>query len=584
MAYSTGPESEAVYPAIEAWVDRCLRHDDSLFTPGRPVWTLTNLEENYRIFVERVDESSSTYVEKLIRQLAGASDEAIQCAAECEWVLLVMAQSSTDLKTGTKQKAVGDILAQLRVPFELPEVIRTSFEGGLCNTGLATRTLRWMGRLFLIEFGVSWKRLTPEQQNQYLEDPWAFKTWLFSLPTHSGFAEREALLHFVHPRTFEIIINRDHKRAIATTFADRSSGSTDVDRAISDIRTSFEAETDGPFGFYEPGVVEQWLEKKQPKHTPPSPPSPEASHAESGSDLPSRVILSPVTQELADTLLLPRDWLQEEIVDLLTDKRQIVLYGPPGTGKTYLAMTFAKHLTVAGGEARLIQFHPSYAYEDFFEGYRPVGTGATGSVTFALVPGPLKQMADAARADPHHPYVLVVDELNRANLAKVFGELYFLLEYRDRAIGLQYRPGEEYRLPENLYVIGTMNTADRSIALVDAAMRRRFYFVGLFPTRTPIDALLAAWLDRYDLPLEPADLLMLLNTRLGDEDISIGPSYLMTARVAEEGGLERIWKRAILPLLEEHFYGSQRDVETEFGLAGLRSALTSSGDGAAAIS
>lgn len=152
---------------------------------------------------------------------------------------------------------------------------------------------------------------------------------------------------------------------------------------------------------------------------------------------PVALELADPTQALADSLFLPRNWLSE-VVDLLREKRQIVFYGPPGTGKTYIAQALAAFLTeTAGGEQRLVQFHPSYAYEDFFEGFRPRPGETPGSIVFDLVPGPLRRMAALAEADATRPYVLVIDELNRANLAKVFGELYFLLEYRDRTVSLQ---------------------------------------------------------------------------------------------------------------------------------------------------
>ncbi|WP_344607177.1 McrB family protein [Sporichthya brevicatena] len=275
-------------------------------------------------------------------------------------------------------------------------------------------------------------------------------------------------------------------------------------------------------------------------------------------------------EELAEQLLLPLDWLTET-VELLNEKRQIVLYGPPGTGKTYLAQQLCKALVeAAGGEYDLVQFHPSYAYEDFFEGLRPrLDPDGSGGVAFELVPGPLRRMAARAAANPTVPFVLIIDEINRANLAKVFGELYFLLEYRNTSVSLQYSD-ESFALPKNLYLIGTMNTADRSIALVDAAMRRRFYFQGLFPTEAPVDGVLTKWLTRHRLPPEPAALLNALNDAIGDPDFAVGPSYLMTPRVGLPGGLERIWRTGILPLLAEHYFGEGRDIDAEFGLDALR--------------
>ncbi|MFI1147103.1 McrB family protein [Streptomyces sp. NPDC020780] len=284
-------------------------------------------------------------------------------------------------------------------------------------------------------------------------------------------------------------------------------------------------------------------------------------------DVTKPLELPPVTQELADELLMPLDWL-EETAEQLQDQLQLILHGPPGTGKTHVARALARHL--AGPDrVELIQFHPSYTYEDFFEGFRPV-RGDSGSVVFDVLPGPCKLLAERARRDPANPYVLIIDEINRANLAKVFGELYFLLEYREEPVTTQYSPHEPFHLPANLFLIGTMNTADRSIALVDAAMRRRFAFRRLSPEKPPVRGLLARWLHARGLPDTGARLLDELNSRLGDADRAIGPSYLMKPGAARPGGLELIWRTQILPLLEDQLYGTGVDVEATYGLDSLR--------------
>ncbi|WGT47567.1 McrB family protein [Tessaracoccus lacteus] len=279
------------------------------------------------------------------------------------------------------------------------------------------------------------------------------------------------------------------------------------------------------------------------------------------------------TPQLELDLLMPQSWLNE-VIELLEEKKQLVFYGPPGTGKTFLAQALADHFAAgSGGASELVQFHPSYTYEDFFEGYRPAPS-AGGRVEFQIKPGPLRRIAEAASAAPETPHVLIIDEINRANLAKVFGELYFLLEYRDRPISLQYSD-IEFTLPPNLFIIGTMNTADRSIALVDAAMRRRFYFLEMAPSAAPVSDVLSKWLSQHGMPDEPALLLEELNRRLGDPDAAIGPSYLMTKSVMQRGRLERIWAHAILPLLEERFYGTGEDLQ-RYSLASIRSAIAPS--------
>ena len=195
---------------------------------------------------------------------------------------------------------------------------------------------------------------------------------------------------------------------------------------------------------------------------------------------------------LADELSLDLGFLRR-IEALLDDKRQVIFQGPPGTGKTFVARKLAACLAGSGDRVRLVQFHPSYAYEDFVQGFRP--TLRNGQAGFELTDGPLLAMARRAKSKPDAKYFLVIDEINRGNLAKVFGELYFLLEYRDEPMQLQYS-NAEFSLPDNLYIIGTMNTADRSIALVDLALRRRFHFVEFHPGKRPVQGLLGRWLER----------------------------------------------------------------------------------------
>jgi 5-methylcytosine-specific restriction protein B len=289
------------------------------------------------------------------------------------------------------------------------------------------------------------------------------------------------------------------------------------------------------------------------------------------------VVLREGTSELADELHLDGRWLQQ-LIDLLQDRKQIILYGPPGTGKTYVAQHLAKFLTRPDA-VKLVQFHPSYAYEDFVEGFRPTASG-TNQVGFGLVAGPLRRIAALANEEPTMPFFLIIDEINRANLAKVFGELYFLLEYRDSAIDLQYSPGESFTLPRNLFVVGTMNSADRSIALVDAAIRRRFAFIEMHPEVEPVKSLLSRWLAAQDKPDDGrGELLAALNAAIHpeDHDLKIGPSYLMKPDVDKPDGLDRTWAHSILPLLEEHYYGrySRREVQERFGLAALRDGLGS---------
>ena len=217
-----------------------------------------------------------------------------------------------------------------------------------------------------------------------------------------------------------------------------------------------------------------------------------------------------------------------------------------------------------------MQLHPSYAYEDFVQGFRP--TLKEGVAGFELRDGPLLRSAKQAREEGSEKHFLVIDEINRGNLAKVFGELYFLLEYRDQKIRLQYQRDneEDFSLPSNLYIIGTMNTADRSIALVDLALRRRFYFVEFHPDDEPVRSALRRWLKLKAPGMEwVADVVDRTNQKLSDDrHAAIGPSYFMKAGL-NEASVERIWKHSVLPYIQERLFG-EGDRLGEFDLDELR--------------
>ena len=270
-------------------------------------------------------------------------------------------------------------------------------------------------------------------------------------------------------------------------------------------------------------------------------------------------------QELAGELLFDVSWLRR-VEKLLDDKRQVIFQGPPGTGKTYVARKLAECLAGAEERVRLIQFHPSYAYEDFVQGFRPALTD--GQPGFKLRNGPLLDAAEAARAEPDQKHFLVIDEINRGNLSKVFGELYYLLEYRDQKVRLQYSSAP-FALPDNLFIIGTMNTADRSIALVDLALRRRFHFVEFHPGKPPVAGLLARWLEKNAPDYGwLAGVVDRANQLLDDRQAAVGPSYLMKDGLDDEM-VELIWEHNVLPYVEEHLYG-EPDRLAEFDLDALR--------------
>ncbi len=261
----------------------------------------------------------------------------------------------------------------------------------------------------------------------------------------------------------------------------------------------------------------------------------------------------PLAQMSADTGIAEADL--ERWKRALERKGQAILYGPPGTGKTYVAQKLAQHL-VGGtdGFVELVQFHPAYAYEDFMLGIRPEQDGQ-GRLHYPVVRGRFLDFCDRA-ASHDGPCVLILDEINRANLARVFGELMYLLEYRDAAVPLSV-DGRPFRIPGNVRLIGTMNTADRSIALVDHALRRRFAFLALRPQYGIIER----W-HKQHTDFNPRGLIGVLrraNSAIADPNYELGISFFLVERPREQ--MEDIWRMEIEPYLEEYFFDQAGKVD-----------------------
>lgn len=288
--------------------------------------------------------------------------------------------------------------------------------------------------------------------------------------------------------------------------------------------------------------------------------------------------------EVVDVVAPPRatvldlDWLRRETLwsaadleEILTaldpaagGKGQVILAGPPGTGKTWVAERLARYLTGDQPlQSQIVQFHPSYGYEEFVQGLRPVAKD--GAVAFEVTDGVIVRMASDME-DTEAIWTLIIDELNRANIPRVFGELMYLLEYRDKGLPLQYSK-DVFRLPENLRIIATMNTADRSVRSIDVALRRRFEVF-----ECPADPKLLA---RYyedgpgttDVPalVDGFEKLNGKLTELIDRHHTIGQSFFMGATY-DVARLHRTWRRQVFPLIEDYFF-DQPDVVAEFTLA-----------------
>lgn len=247
------------------------------------------------------------------------------------------------------------------------------------------------------------------------------------------------------------------------------------------------------------------------------------------------------------------------LYDLLVERHNVVLYGPPGTGKTREAIHLAAWWRRRFGDDSVAQvtFHPSYCYEDFIEGYRPDANGEG----FTLKPGIFKNLCKNAMGDAGRKYLLVIDEINRGDLARILGELITLIEGDKRGedcCTILQQSGDKFHVPANIYILGTMNTADKSISLMDLAIRRRFLFRSCQPDPDILDTGKVFWNVIEDVRL--SQLLIGLNERLVaagvDRDRALGQSFLLIHKEKTKplDVLRRRFRYEIIPLVEEYCY------------------------------
>lgn len=256
----------------------------------------------------------------------------------------------------------------------------------------------------------------------------------------------------------------------------------------------------------------------------------------------------------------------EQCVELLRHKKNLVLQGAPGTGKTFVAKRLAYLLMQRKDNSRvqMVQFHQSMTYEDFVQGYKPSADGG-----FKLEDGTFHKFVSAAMAKPDVPFVFIIDEINRGNLSKVFGELMMLIEpdkrTSDFAIPLSYSsdPEATFYVPPNVHLIGTMNTADRSLSMVDYALRRRFSFVELEPDfQSPVFAqhLMEAGASE-ELVAEIRVRMKTLNQAIKSDESNLGKGYQIghsffvppDGETANEQWMKRVLAFEIKPLIDEYY-------------------------------
>lgn len=455
MARTSEDDASAIYEIAAKWRDLCLVDGKSLLWKGEDIWSVENLKEFKQHFTDNPDESQKSFEEKFRQQLDPAGPNVTKLA--CEIVLIYFLFPSS-VSGNRKRELIDSIASWKSITIQADDFdLLSHLDTGIGGPGRGYNTRRPFEIAYIGDVALEVASKPREERKATLEDHVRFRQLLDEVEGDATKQGRDILPHLLFPEKYERIASRSHKKLIAETFKellDPSNVPQDRDDRLLAIRTRLEELIPGKtLDFYWPPLRECWYVSGEEE------------------------VLTP---------------LQGSLI-----KRQIVLYGPPGTGKTFEARTLADRLIRHGllnawgpkryfeqvdavkgileDRVRRVQFHPGYGYEDLVRGLRLSDGGKTEYSDGIL----LRVISEIEKDQPDLndvPFVLILDEMNRADLSKVLGECFSLLEDRDAPVQLAGQDEKPRRvsIPAKLHLIGTMNLIDQSLEQVDFALRRRF--------------------------------------------------------------------------------------------------------------
>lgn len=567
------PKMEAAAQHIR---EHCLLQQDSLFVQGSAVWTPANLKRLRTVFLEQPDESKRTFWDKYHDQLVGERPEVIRLGAE---VLAVYYLYPLNVRGDTKRDRVNQVLGWAGDKLRDDNPIAEAFSHGIINAGQGYNAHRPAEMGFLIDFMLAWHDGLEDHVSLLDGHPWEFQGFVDQLDNAKTTQMRHILLALFYPDYFEQIASTNHKRALVTTFGGLLSDeqrTNDDDGQLHLIRKRLvECLPGTEINFYRSPLAEAWRE---------------AQAGTGEGDVP---------------------------LDLVKYQKQVVYYGPPGTGKTFQAKALAEsiirsHALTAWGASEYFahqnkvaavlatnihrqQLHPAYGYEQFVRALHINNTGATAYRNGFLL-DVVEAMNRQGQPGERLPHVVLLDEMNRTDLSRMLGECFSLLEDRNEQIVLAGKNDDGSQatltIPNDLYVIGTMNLIDQSVEQIDFALRRRFLWI---PAHYDPDALVAIAQTKWDVSGCPvpwdtvaSDFQRLaaagtdLNSKIHNSPLlggqyEIGHTYLLLAvdfLTADLGPrpahhhkylydghhkptapLRRVWRLSLRPLLEQYLSG-----------------------------
>jgi len=585
MARYTEHDTTKIYRVVEAFRANCLLRDGSLLYEGASVWNLEVLKEIHKVFVATPDEGDRSFIVKFKDQISTAGPEVIRLAAEVLSVYFLFPSSVGGIR---KRQVVNEVLGWSGERLHESHVVSEAFSNGIGSGGQGYNTRRPFEIAFLIDLVIAWKKLPADRQVAMSVDPWLCQEFVDSLEDADSRQLRHMLLYLLFPDHFERIASSGHKRRIIKAFSGLvKSEPENEDRTLLAIRGELENILPNKrLDFYWSPLAEAWYDGGE-------------------------------------------DSTEGAPLEVIQHKKQIVLYGPPGTGKTFRAKKLAERVirsaalskmgpaqyfqsqsliaSALQNNVRRLQLHPAYSYEDFIRALHISKSGGT-EYRAGYLPRLIHDIEQKPRAE-RLPHVLILDEMNRTDLSRMLGECFSLLEDRNQTIDLPAHDGDgvamKLCIPEDLFVIGTMNLIDQSIEQIDFALRRRFlWLLCPFDAAALVSAAEAKWREldtglEWDR-IEPdfrklAAAASALNKGIRDSDqlgaqYEIGHTYLLDVVVFLRDFLGSrptrkqnylwnkrgealepvmsVWSLSIRPLLEQYLSGlPERDRDSE--LAGL---------------
>lgn len=544
-----------ILDAAAVWAQRCLVADGSMLSE-ESLWTLAHFAELDTHFVQNLDEGEGDFFGKLGKQLAPASSGARKLMAELLWVLYLF---PSNIGAARKRENIATVWQLSGWPLD-PTVsaLSDSVLGGIGSGGTAFFAAQWREVNFAIGLFAALKAIPANERTVMLGEYATFVDWVSAQPREGNRQLRHMLRYLLFPDVVERMSSNGDRLKVLEAFESiperesRKWSDRRIDEAMLNLRRRLEAELGTEkVDFYMPPLRERW-------------------HAESEPTIPSS----------------PPGVLRETPPPYATGNStpppSQILFGPPGTGKTYHAIDKALEILdpaflhanasnraalkmrfdvlAAAGLVQFVTFHQSFSYEDFVEGLRAESDGRSESLRYVVADGVFKQLCDAARSQSSNgatPRVLIIDEINRGNVSRIFGELITLIEPSKRAgaaealtVTLPYSK-TPFSVPANVHLIGTMNTADRSLAGLDIALRRRFQFVEMPPRPDLLKGVTIAGVNL-------GRLLEVMNHRIEallDRDHQLGHAYFMGLASSDAiDGLAGVFRNQIIPLLQEYFF------------------------------